>query len=261
MPAGKPRRWIGTDLLLGLTPTQLCVALVAALAAAFVRGLAGFGMAILLVPVVALAIPPAEAVVVANWLVLMIGLVGLKKILGASERSAFVISAWAMAATPLGVWLLAITAPAVARLLIALVALGAFVLMLLPKRPPDHLPGKAETGATGLVAGVLTGFAGMPGPPVVPYYLRRQIPVELARASMMTIFLATSLAGVVSALVLRVATWREAALAAILFPAVLLGNWLGSLAFGRISDAVWRIFTGSVLGLAAFAALWRLLQG
>jgi uncharacterized membrane protein YfcA len=106
---------------------------------------------------------------------------------------------------------------------------------------------------------VLTGFAGMPGPPVVPYYLRRQIPTQLARASMMTIFLATSLAGVASALVLRVATWREATLAVILFPAVLLGNWLGTLAFGRVSDAVWRIFTGSVLAFAAFAALWRLL--
>jgi uncharacterized membrane protein YfcA len=248
-------------LLAGLTPTQLAVALVATLAAAFVRGLAGFGMAILLVPVLGLAVLPAEAVVVANWLGLLIGLVGLRKIIGASERSAFVIAGWAMAATPLGVWLLAVTDPALARLLIALVALGSFVLVLLPKHAAEHLPGPGETGATGLVSGVLTGFAGMPGPPVVPYYLRRQIPAQLARASMMTIFLATSLAGVLAASALGVANWREPTLAAILFPAVLLGNWLGTLAFGKVSDAVWRSFTGGVLGLAALAALWRLLQG
>jgi hypothetical protein len=42
---------------------------------------------------------------------------------------------------------------------------------------------------------------------------------------------------------------------------VLLGNWLGTLAFGKVSDAAWRAFTGGVLGLAALAALWRLLQG
>ena len=65
-------------MLIGLTPVQLGVALAATLAAAFVRGLAGFGMAILLVPVLALAIPPREAVVVANWLGLLIGLVGLR---------------------------------------------------------------------------------------------------------------------------------------------------------------------------------------
>lgn len=248
-------------MLAGLSPEQIVFALSAAFAAAFVRGLAGFGMAILLVPVIGLAISPAEAVVVANWLGLLIGLVGLRKVIGASERSAFVIAACAVLATPLGVWLLAITAPELARFLIALIALGSFVLVLLPKRPADHVPTTAETGATGIASGVLAGFAAMPGPPVVPFYLRRQIPAELARASMMTIFLATSFAGVASAMALQVATWREATLAVTLFPAVLLGNWLGDLAFGKVSDAVWRTFTGGVLGLAALAALWRLLQG
>ena len=247
-------------VLAGLTTLQIGVALFATLAAAFVRGLAGFGMAILLVPVLALAVPPHEAVVVANWLGLLIGLVGLKKIIGASERSAFQIAGVAMLATPLGVWLLALTDPPLARLAIALIALGSFVLVLLPKRPAHHQPGMAETGGTGIFSGILTGFAGMPGPPVVPYYLRREIPASLARASMMTIFLATSLAGVVSATVLGVATAREPLLAALLFPAVLLGNWLGSLAFGSISDTAWRGFTGGVLGLAALAALWKLLQ-
>lgn len=247
-------------MLAGLTPEQLAIALAATLAAAFVRGLAGFGMAILLVPVLGLAVPPREAVVVANWLGLMIGLVGLKKIVGQSERSAFVISGLAVATTPLGVWLLAITDPALARLLIALIALGSFTLVLLPKRPEHHAPSTAETGTTGLLSGVLTGFAGMPGPPVVPYYLRREIAPQLARASMMTIFLATSFAGVGSALALGVATWREPMLAAILFPTVLLGNWLGHLAFGRIDDKAWRIFTGLVLGVSACAALWRLLH-
>ena len=247
-------------MILGLTEVQIGVAVTAALGAAFVRGLAGFGMAILLVPVLALAVPPAEAVVVSNWLGLLIGVVGLRKIIGASEKSALIIAALAIAATPLGVWLLSLTDPALARLLNALIALAAFGLVLLPKKPAHYAPGAIETGATGFAAGTLTGFAGMPGLPVVPFYLRREIAPELARASMMTIFLATSLSGVGSALVLGVATWREPLLAAVLFPAVLLGNWLGQLAFGKVSDAAWRTFTGAVLGLSALAALWKLLQ-
>jgi len=247
-------------MLGGLTEIQIAVAVLAALGAAFVRGLAGFGMAILLVPVLGLAIPPREAVVVANWLGLLIGLVGLKKILHASEKTAFQISTVAVLATPLGVWLLSVADPALARLLIALIAFGSFLLVLLPKKPAHYAPSMPETGGTGLLSGVLTGFAGMPGPPVVPYYLRREIPAQLARASMMTIFMATSLAGVISASVLGVATVREPALALILFPAVLLGNWLGTLAFGKVSDATWRSFTGGVLGLSALAALWKLLQ-
>ncbi|MBS3927424.1 MAG: sulfite exporter TauE/SafE family protein [Sphingomonadales bacterium] len=247
-------------MLGGLTEIQIAAAVAAALGAAFVRGLAGFGMAILLVPVLGLAIPPREAVVVANWLGLLIGLVGLKKILHASEKTAFQISVVAVLATPLGVWLLSVADPALARLLIALIAFGSFLLVLLPKKPAHYAPSLPETGGTGLLSGILTGFAGMPGPPVVPYYLRREIAPELARASMMTIFMATSLAGVVSASVLGVATVREPAFAAILFPAVLLGNWLGTKAFGKISDTAWRSFTGGVLGLAAIAAVVKLLQ-
>ena len=247
-------------MLIGLTPEQIGVALAATLAAAFVRGLAGFGMAILLVPVLGLAILPREAVVVANWLGLLIGLVGFRGILGASEKSALQIGAAAVIATPVGVWLLAVTDPALARLAIALIALGSFVLVLLPKRPAHHQPSLTETGVTGLASGVLTGFAGMPGPPVVPYYLRREIPAQLARASMMTVFLITSAAGIVAATLLGVATTREPLLAGLLFPAVLLGNWLGNLAFGRIGETAWRSFTGAVLALSALAALWKLLQ-
>jgi uncharacterized membrane protein YfcA len=199
-------------------------------------------------------------VVTANWLGIFIGLVGLRAMLGASERSAFTIAGLAMVATPLGVWLLSVTDPALARLLIALVALVAFALVLLPKRPDGHRPSGIETGGTGIACGVLTGFAGMPGVPVVPFYLRRQIAPQLARASMMTIFLATSVAGVGSAMALQVATWRELLLASLLFPAVLAGNWLGNKAFGKVSDAAWRTFVGLVLGLSALAALWRLVQ-
>ena len=248
------------SLIAGLTIAQLGVALGATLTAAVVRGLAGFGLAILLVPVLGLAIPPREAVVVANWLGLLIGLVGLRKIAGASEPSAFRIGIMAVIATPLGVWLLALADPALARLVIAVIALGSFVLVLLPKRPAHHLPGTIETSATGLLAGVLTGFAGMPGPPVVPYYLRRAISPQMARASMMTVFLIASIAGIVAASALGVATLREPLLAAMLFPAVLLGNWLGTMAFGKIGERAWRSFTGGVLALSALAALWKLLE-
>ena len=48
-------------------------------------------------------------------------------------------------------------------------------------------------------------------------------------------------------------------LAALLFPAVLLGNWLGDRAAGQIGDALWRGVVGVILGGAALAALLRLL--
>lgn len=226
--------------------------------AAFVRGLAGFGMAILLVPLLGLVIAPGEAVVVSNMLGLLIGLVGARRVWRAGEPSAGWIGGTAMALTPLGLLALFATPPGVARVIIALVAIGAFALVLLPPRP-GHAPGRLETGLTGAAAGLLTGFAGMPGPPVVPYYLRRPIPREVARASMLTVFLLTSVASTAAALGMGLASWRDGLFALLLFVPVLAGNHLGSKAFGKVSDAAWRGFVGFLLAVSGLMALARLM--
>lgn len=245
---------IGLDLPL----VSLALCALAAFVAAFVRGLAGFGMAILLVPLISLVIRPGEAVVVSNMLGLLIGLVGARKVWNVGEKSAGVIGGLAMLMTPLGLLALFATPPAIARVVIALVAIGAFLLVLLPAKP-GHAPGKLETGLTGTAAGLLTGFAGMPGPPVVPYYLRRPIPREVARASMLTVFLLTSTASTAAALMLRLASWRDAVFAVLLFGPVLIGNHLGSLAFGKVSDPLWRGFVGFLLALSGLMAVIRLI--
>lgn len=245
---------IGLDLPLA----SLALCALAAFVAAFVRGLAGFGMAILLVPLISLVIRPGEAVVVSNMLGLLIGLVGARKVWNVGEKSAGVIGGLAMLMTPLGLLALFATPPAIARVVIALVAIGAFLLVLLPAKP-GHAPGKLETGLTGTAAGLLTGFAGMPGPPVVPYYLRRPIPREVARASMLTVFLLTSTASTAAALMLRLASWRDAVFAVLLFGPVLIGNHLGSLAFGKVSDPLWRGFVGFLLALSGLMAVIRLI--
>ena len=54
------------------------------------------------------------------------------------------------------------------------------------------------------------------------------------------------------------ATWRELILALALYPAVLIGNWAGNRAFGRIDPKAWRWIAGGVLGLAAGAAVLKL---
>jgi uncharacterized membrane protein YfcA len=244
-------------LILGLTWGAIALGLTATVVAGFVRGLAGFGLAILLVPVLSLVIPPAEAVVTGNWLGFMICLVSQRKQVAETERSAWVIAGAAVLTIPLGVLGLSLTPQPVARVLIALVAIAAFVAVLLPPRTHDR-PRRGETAMTGIATGVLTGFAGMPGPPVVPFYLRRPLPPPVARASMMSVFFITQGAGVATAVALQVATWRELVLALALYPAVLVGNWAGNRAFGRIAPKAWRWIAGGVLGLAAGGATVKL---
>ncbi|WP_114521308.1 sulfite exporter TauE/SafE family protein [Altererythrobacter sp. ZODW24] len=246
------------ELLAGFDAVQIAVAIVATLAAAFIRGLAGFGLAILLVPVLALAITPVEAVLATNVVALLIGLSEIRRLMREAESSSWIIGLLVIVGTPVGLIALAATSPDLARMLIAICALSAFAVVLLPRRPAD-LPGKVSTGLTGLSSGLLTGFAGMPGIPVVPYYLGRDIPKEIARASMLLIFTIAATAGIGSGIAIGVMEWRLVGLGVLLFPVVLVGNYLGTLAFGKISDKVWRTFTVTVLGGTAIAALIKLL--
>lgn len=244
----------------GLSVTTFALAATMTFGAATIRGLTGFGMAIILVPLLGLVIEPRNAVVLAILLQLLIGPVGLRSILADGDRAtALPIAGIAMAATPLGLIALQATPPDAARLIIAGVAIGAFVLVLLPMRPDGHRPSRAEIGLTGIASGILTGFAAMPGPPVVPFYLRQRIEPRIARASMMLVFFGTAIAGSLSAFVLGAAAAQTALLAAALFVPMLIGNWAGGLAFGRVPPPLWRSFVAVVLGIAGVSAVLRLL--
>lgn len=214
-------------------------------------------MAILLVPVLALALPPVEAVIVANFLSLFIGLREIGRLAHQAERSAWTLSGLVLLATPAGLVALTATPPDIARLIVALIALSAFVAVVLPQRGA-RAHGKMVTVGVGLASGLMTGYAGMPGPPVVPYYVGRDLPRAVAKASMMLVFTVAGLSGLLAAAVMGLIAARQAVLALALFGPVVLGNWLGLRASGRISDPVWRVIVGVVLGGAALAAMLRL---
>lgn len=247
----------GLEAAPGLAAWSLAAMAAMTFAAAAVRGLTGFGMAIVLVPLLGMVVRPEEAVVLGILLQLLIGPVGLGTIVADSERpSSLVIAGCAMLSTPLGLWLLARTSPDVARILIATVAVAAFALVIWPQKSerPPRIPLMVLTG---LSAGVLTGFAAMPGPPVVPFYLRPGLSPIVARASMMLVFFATAVAGSVVSWLFGLASPKLVMLALILFIPMALGNWIGSRAFGKLEPFVWRVAVGVLLGVAGASAIWR----
>ncbi|MEY4271080.1 MAG: hypothetical protein RLZZ58_2296 [Pseudomonadota bacterium] len=241
----------------GLSPWAFGLAALMTFIAAGIRGLTGFGMAIVLVPLLGMVVAPAEAVVIGILLQLLIGPVGLKDIVAEADRdSALRIAMFAVVATPAGLWLLAHSSPDAARIVIAAIAIGAFAMVLLPAKP-GQVPGFAFTAGTGIVSGILTGYAAMPGPPVVPYYLRQQMEPRRARASMMLVFFATAIAGSLASAVMGVATIHLFVVALCLFPPMWLGNHLGGKAFGTISPPVWRGCVALLLGAAGVSAVVR----
>ncbi len=244
-------------MTVGLDWPTLLLALSITLGAAAIRGLTGFGMAIILVPILGIVIRPDEAVIIAILLQLFIGPVGINSILRDGHKpSALLIGGFALFSTPFGLWALMHVAPATARVIIALIALGAFLLVISAHKV-TRPSGPFLTAGVGLVSGFLTGFAAMPGPPVVPYYLRDPFTPSVARASMMLIFFITAIAGSASAWLLGFITPRLLMLSVLLFPTVLLGNYLGGLWFGRVSPVLWRGAVAILLGVATLSACLR----
>ncbi len=245
------------DLVTGLPVATFAWAAVMTFGASYIRGLTGFGMAIVLVPLLGMIIPPEKAVVLGLLLQLLIGPVGLPIIMKDSHRSsALPIAGLAVLFTPVGLWALGHTPPDIARILIALVAIGAFILVIVTRKAVRQ-PNVGATVIVGMASGTLAGFAGMPGPPVIPYYLREAFTPVVARASMMLIFFATAIAGSLSASLLGVATLDLLLLAITLFVPMWLGNLLGSKAFGSVSSVVWRSIVASLLGVAGLSACWH----
>ncbi len=226
-------------------------------AAALIRGLTGFGLALILVPLLGMIMRPDEAVVVSLLLAVLIGPVGLAEIISDSDKpSVALIAGSALLTTPAGVWVLAHTHPDVARIAIAAIAIGAFAVLIATRKAAAK-PSRGVAGLAGLAAGFLTGFAAMPGPPVVPFYLREAFSPVTARASMMAVFFVTSLAGTASAWVLGLLVRERIAVAMLLFVPLALGNAIGGKGFGMIPAPVWRSLVAALLGIAGVSAAWR----
>src|SRR3546814_14748307 len=99
----------------------------------------------------------------------------------------------------------------------------------------------------------------MPGPPVVPFYLRRRLEPRIARASMLLIFFVTAIAGTAAALWVGIATKRLALLALLLFAPTWLGNRFGGRHFGHVPPPLLPAMVAVVPGVAAIPAVVRLL--
>lgn len=210
-----------------------------------------------LVPVLQLTMDPAAAVLVGIVSLFLIGLTDIGRIRRDADRSALPLTLIALACMPIGLWALTALPQDWARVLIALVSLGAFVLVVVPLGR-IALGRKPALAISGFATGFFGGFAGMPGPGMAPFYLRGKLPPEAARASMMAIFLVLTPLSALFFIALGVGTWREAALAASLFPFVLVGDWIGHRAFGRVTERQWQVSTALVLGGAAIGALLKL---
>ena len=161
------------------------------------RGFTGFGFSLAAVPLLSLIMPPARAIPIVLILQLLVSIAGLRDAVRHCDwRSIRMLTVGAAVATPLGVWGLAHLSAAPVRLTIAVVVVcGALVLGRGFRLP--IVPVGWRVLPFGLASGLFNGLAGIPGPPVIAFYLASPVSSAVARSSMIVFFLLTAVLALV----------------------------------------------------------------
>jgi uncharacterized membrane protein YfcA len=239
------------------TPLLLSIGLAMVFLAGLIRGFTGFGFLVAAVPMLSLIMPPAQAVPIALLLQLLVSLNGLRQAARICDwRSVRLLTVGAAFATPIGVLALAHLPASPVRLCIAaivLLAVGVLGRGLRLKAPP----GRRGIVSAGVLAGLFNGLAGMPGPPVIAFYLAAPISIDVARASMIVFFLASSILALLPLAVLDMLSWPMAAGALAGFPPVILGSAMGAHLYGRSHEGGYRLVALSLLVATALLAAIR----
>ena len=224
-------------------PETLAIAVVVGALAGLIRGITGFGGAMVMSPPFALLLGPKLAVPV---VLLLEGLVAAPMLVRTRAlvrwNVILPISAAAFVAAPLGTWVLLTTDAAVLRRVIAGTVILFAALLLFGWRYAG--PQRTVTGAgLGALSGAMAGATSIGGPPVILYLLAGPDPIETTRANLMFFICAVSVAGLAMLALAGAFDPRALLLAAVLTPGYYIGMVLGARLFSRFNDQRFRQFT------------------
>jgi len=230
-----------------------CVA-VAALAG-FVRGFSGFGAALVLTPLLSLLVGVRDA---AAATILLTGLTALQQVPEtwrvARRRRVAPMALGCLATIPLGAWALAALDADLLRRSVAAVVIAFAAVLASGWRYRGPTPWPASVGV-GAASGVLTGAAGIGGPPVVLWTLAGGGDAREARADFVLFFAITLTAAAAAALVAGTAGTDTLLAAALLTPAFAGATWLGGRAFRIAPERAFRRAALAILFASGLAAL------
>jgi len=222
--------------------------------AGFVRGVTGFGGAMLMTPILSRLIGPVPAVVTALLLETAAALVMFPDALPRVRwRTLAYLTLPAILTVPLGGYLLLTLDPAIARKLIAGVVV-VFSAMLLFGARYTGLPRPATSIALGSLVGALLGATSVGAPPVILYLLSGPDPATVTRANLTVFVTAISVMGLVMLAAAGAITTQLAISAGILVVPFMVATWAGGKLFARLSDTGVRRFALTLmLGVAVIS--------
>ncbi len=165
----------------------------AAIVAGLVRGFAGFGTAMIFLPVAGQVLGPFAAITVLVVIDLFGPLPNVPRAWRDAKRGdlTFLIVGLVLL-TPVGVAVLTRVSPETFRFSVSVLALILLVILISGYRYRGRIT-RALIFGTGAAGGFLGGAAGLPGPPVILFYMASPNPPAIIRANNLLYLLAADL--------------------------------------------------------------------
>jgi uncharacterized membrane protein YfcA len=234
---------------------QLPVAIATAVAAGLVYGFAGFGAALIAVPLLAAVYSPADAVGIFALSALASLVTVVPQAWREGDRRATAqLLASAAVTLPVGVYVLR-TAPSDAlRWAICLLVLGTLTALVLGwrRQGTDRAPSRVAVGAA---TGVVGGATGLTGPVVVLFQLSGREDAGCIRANIMLFLSLLSVLMLPLLVVSGVLGQRQATVGLVLLPAYALATSAGQALFRSGNEGLYRIVAYAVVAAAGVAGL------
>ena len=221
--------------------------------AAAMQVVAGFGFALLAVPLMALAIDTHDAVVVATFLGLITSTVQAVQGRRVASRPLVVrLTVSALFGIPIGLLVFRQVDEHVLKVILGVGVLIATALLV--RRIDLGSRGPALDWVAGLVSGALSASLSTNGPPLVFALQSRRLPIDVFRATISWVFCISGVATVIAFAVSGEITRSGIRDVVIAFPAMVIGAWLGFRLRDRVDEEGARRMVLVLLALAGVSA-------
>jgi uncharacterized membrane protein YfcA len=223
------------------------LAVAAVLVSGAVSGLAGFGFALVCVPLLLLVYDPATVISVnAALSIFTTTTIAFEARRDVEIKSIALLLPFALVGLILGVEVLRAANPEYIRVAVGVVVVISALLLFRGAR----LPGSGSRwgdGVAGGTSGLLATTVGISGPPVILLLASRGLPKRAFRANIALYFVFTSSASLVALYLRGLVEPGHLFLAAILIPAAFAGKIAGAALLSRFSEKAFRNLTLSLI--------------
>ncbi len=234
---------------------RLALAALAVLASALIRGYAGFGVALMMVPSLSILYGPVEAIAV----MIMVGFVGQSQLFPGAARTAH----WPelgpllialIASVPVGTLILFAADPQIMRRAIGVLVVGASVILATGWTYGGRRD-SVQGAIVGVLSGLITGSTGLGAPVAAVYFLSGPYAPKVQRANiiiaMCTLIVVMLVPFAWSGNIDQSTIARSIALS----PIAIIGTWLGNRLFHIARQEHYKRYALGLLVITGFAAL------